>query len=210
MTTRPIDVVQRENARLHIENRQLKEEVRNLRAFVNMLNDLHHAGERVTDDTQLLPLLRRILRQAMKLLDAPDGSLLLLDEETNELVFVVVYGIMEDQLINYRIPADEGIAGWVIRNRRSTLVPNVRVDMRFYHQIDEEFKFNTQSIAAAPLIGDRHVYGVIEALNRPGDKPFTEEDVALLELLCRAAGELLADIANNRNPMLAPEKANGH
>ena len=51
-----------------------------------------------------------------------------------------------------------------------------------------------QSIAAAPLIGNGRVLGVVEVLNQPGDTPFTELDQALLTLLCRFAGEALANI----------------
>jgi hypothetical protein len=52
----------------------------------------------------LLPLLKDILLKALNLLNAPDGSLMLLDDETNELVFVLAYGSLGENLINYRIP----------------------------------------------------------------------------------------------------------
>jgi GAF domain-containing protein len=81
-----------------------------------------------------------------------------------------------------------------MQNAEPTLVRDVRRDPRFSHMIDDQFTFRTQSIAAAPLIGDRKVYGLIEALNQPGDEPFSEDDLALMGLLCRFAGEALADV----------------
>jgi GAF domain-containing protein len=202
MVTNPMAVMRRENARLLEENERLQLELRNLREFVKILNDLTQSTKNITNDQELLPLLETIFQKAMSLLNAPDGSLLLLDDETNELVFVVVKGALAANLIGYRISADEGIAGWVVKNAEPTLVRDVRRDGRFSHNIDDQFTFRTQSIAAAPLIGDRKVYGVLETLNQPGDEPFSENDLALLGLLCRFAGEALADIEQ-----MHPEKA---
>lgn len=197
MVTNMLSVIQRENARLQSENQQLQAQLTNLREFVAILNDLASVAQDVTSDTDLLPLLKDILLKALNLINAPDGSLLLLDDETNELVFVLVYGSLAGDLVNYRIPADEGIAGWVVQNAHPALVRDVRRDERFSHMIDESFKFRTLSIAAAPLIGDQKVLGVVEVLNQPGDEPFSELDMDLLKLLCRFAGEALADIQRN-------------
>lgn len=203
MVTNPVAIMRRENARLQAENERLEEELHNLREFVQILNDLALAVKTVSSDDELLPLLERIFTKALKLLNAPDGSLLLLDDESDELVFVLVRGALAANLKGYRISAREGIAGWVVQNAEPALVRDVRRDPRFSHTVDEQFTFHTQSIVAAPLVGDRKVYGVIEALNKPGDEPFSDSDLALLGLLCRFAGEALADIER----LSPPEKA---
>lgn len=199
MATDAITFVQKENARLKQENDELREELHGLREFVQIINDLNEAAAQITSDKELMPLLRSIHYKALNLLDAPDGSLMLLDDNSNELVFVIVVGALEMELLNYRIPADQGIAGWIVKNQKSLLVRDVRHDMRFSMMVDEQFKFSTQSIAAAPIISDGKVYGLIEALNQPGDNPFSDHDLALLTLVCRAAGEALASI-ERRNP----------
>jgi GAF domain-containing protein len=187
-------VLQRENARLQEENDRLRKELKNLKEFVQTLNELTIAAQGIQSDKELFKLLESIFKKALNLLNAPDGSLMLLDDETNELAFVLVQGSLAPHLVGYRIPANEGIAGWVISQAQPTLVRDARRDPRFSQTIDEQFTFRTQSILAAPLVGDRRVYGVIEALNQPGDDPFSEADMALLGLLCRFAGEALADI----------------
>jgi len=194
MVTNPMGVLQRENARLHDENETLRKELGNMREFVQTLNELNVAAREIQSDKELFNLLEIIFRKALNLLNAPDGSLLMLDDETNELAFVMVQGTLAQHLIGYRIPADDGIAGWVIANGQPTLVRDARRDPRFSQTIDDQFTFRTQSILAAPLIGDRRVFGVLEALNQPGDEPFSEADMALVGLLCRFAGEALADI----------------
>lgn len=193
MVTNATAVLQRENARLQSETQALTKELSQLRAFVDILNGLTSASEQLTGDEALFPLLHRAFQSAMDLLNAPEGSLLLLDEDTNELKFVLVKGVLAERLLNYRIPAEEGIAGWVIRQRSPALVRDVRHDSRFSDTIDEAFKFRTQSIAAVPVIGGGKILGVMEALNQPVDEPFSELDVTLLNLICRYMGELLID-----------------
>lgn len=200
MNTNPLAYLQSENTRLQDENKALKEEVRSLRDFVKVLDELYGMDIELSRDEELLPLLKRILKKSLAILDAPDGSLMLLDAAKNELEFVLVYGEIADDLVGYRISADEGIAGWVVQNGQSAFVPDVRRDNRFSHLIDDTFKFRTQSILAVPLIGRGRVLGVIEALNQPGDAPFSEQDLSLISLLCRVAGERLADIEDHSTP----------
>lgn len=194
----PSTFLSQENSRLMTENKDLSEEVQILRDFVRMLSELSTAADRFDNDEQLIPFLHTMMKMAIRLLNASDGSLAILDPATNELEFVVVTGTLEKELVGYRMPADEGIAGWVIKNRESTLVKDVRLDIRFSNTIDDAFKFRTQSLAAAPLIGNQRVFGVVEVLNTPSDEPFTENNVALLKLLCRTAGEALADMDAKR------------
>ena len=196
MVTNTIGVLQRENARLQADNQALLQELTQLRSFVEILEALSEAGQQMTSDEALMPLLRHAFHLSMDLLNAPEGSLLLLDEDAQELKFVLVKGALAENLLSYRIPADEGIAGWVIQNAQPALVRDVRHDPRFSHTIDEAFKFRTQSIAAVPLIGGGKVLGVMEDLNQPVDVPFSEQDLTLLNLICRFMGELLVNTEN--------------
>ena len=193
------NIIQRENALLKDENNRLKQEVSSLRGFVQILTELSDITGSFTNDEELMPTLRGILVRAMDLLDAPDGSLALADDTTNELVFVLVLGSLSSRLEGYRLPSNEGIAGWVFQNRKPALVRDARRDQRFFASVDEQFRFKTQSVAAAPLIGNGKAFGVVEVLNQPGDNPFSETDMALLNLLCRFAGEALADIESRES-----------
>jgi len=195
MVTNTSGVLQRENARLTSENQELRHELNQFHSFMEILERLGQIGDTATRDEDLLPLLRQTFTQAMDLLNAPEASLLLLDEETSELKFVLVRGALAERLIDYRIPADEGIAGWVIQNAAPALVRDVRHDNRFSQAIDDEFKFRTQSIIAVPVIGNHKIFGVMEALNQPADEPFSELDLKLLSLICRFLGELLSNVA---------------
>lgn len=125
-------------------------------------------------------LLELILQKAIELLDTAAGSLLLLDEDTGELVFQVVIGPGRDQLIGTRLPLGTGLAGNVAQTARPMLVNDVQHDTRWFSGIDDNSDFTTLSSLSVPLIRYRQVIGVIQVLNRKNGGPFTNDDQTLL------------------------------
>lgn len=184
--------LRQEVVRLQEENRALREEVLSLRQYLDSLHALSEAINQFSPDQEIMPLLDRILYNAMLVINAKDGSLLVLDEETDELVFVLARGEVEqDQLTGHRVPPGKGIAGWVVSNRKPTIVNNAPADSRFYAGVDQTFHFQTNSVLAAPIVGGDRVLGVIEVLNKHNRQPFNSADQTLMVLLCRFAGEVL-------------------
>jgi GAF domain-containing protein len=189
-----IRFLQQENARLQDENKALQEMNQDLHHYINALEDLHWAAQRITSEENLLDLLDQILYHAMSVISAEDGSLLLLDEETDELVFAVVHGDIRGQLRGYRIGGDIGIAGWVATEGESLIVNSPRQDWRFSPQIDEAFGFVTRSILCVPMITRGKLVGVIELLNKYNGTEFTETDATLLSILGHVAATALDDM----------------
>lgn len=161
------------------------------RIFVSALRDLIEAVERRGDVPDVMELLGCVLQGALDITNTRDGSLLAMDEDTNELVFAAVRGEVDVPLGWRRIPSGKGIAGWVVEHRRSIIVNEPRADERFYDTLDAMFEFRTSCILAAPLVGAGRVLGVIEVLNRRNGQLFSTGDQDLLTLFCRLAGELL-------------------
>jgi len=177
---------------LQAENRLLQREADNLRRFLTSIQKLIDAARSRPHESQTLELLEQVLDNALRAINARDGSLLAPDDKTGELVFILVQGDEpHKELVGKRLPAGEGIAGWVAKNRRSTIVNNVTIDERFYPNMDEVIEYKTKSIAAAPLIGGGRMLGVVEALNKRDGQLFTNGNQTLLSLMCRYAGELL-------------------
>jgi GAF domain-containing protein len=184
--------LRREVARLQEENESLREEVRTLREYLDALHALMDAVDDLDPSAQIMPLLDRMLHNAMVVTNANDGSLLVVDEETEELVFVLAHGdIGQEPLSGHRIPPGKGIAGWVVKNEQPTIVNNAYADDRFYAGVDQAFEFQTNSILAAPIVGGGRILGVIEVLNKQSGLRFGTPDQTLLTLLCRFAGEVL-------------------
>jgi GAF domain-containing protein len=177
-----------EASRLTEENRDLREELTALRESVRALSALYYLSQDITPETNVLQLLSDILESALVVLKASDGSLLLTDEETNDLVFAVARGELADDLIGFRVPAGQGIVGWVAANRQPQIVRDVRLDPRFFSGVDERFGFNTRSLVAVPIVPDEsRVLGVIEVLNKVSDREFTQDDLDLLLVVAQLA-----------------------
>ncbi len=179
----PIRFLQLEVNRLKDENRELKAELGVLRSSVRALSALQDVISRISRGTDVIALLDDLLASVLAVIGASAGSLLLKDEDTGELAFAVVHGPARDQLTGYRLPSGEGIAGWVAANRRPVILPDVRSDPRFSPTVDETFGFHTRSLAAVPLVEGDRVLGVIEAVNKSGEREFNEDDHDLLAVV---------------------------
>jgi diguanylate cyclase (GGDEF)-like protein len=108
------------------------------------------------------------------------GSLLLVDEASNELTFRISLGGDADNVLSRRIPSGKGIAGWVFQQGQPLLVPDVQQDSRYFPEVDYFTGFQTRSILCVPLRVRGACFGVIELVNKmPG--VFTGDDLRLLE-----------------------------
>ena len=183
--------LRKDNVRLKHENDQLRQELSGLRDVLDALSGLHEVSTSISIRTDVLFLMTRILESALTSIRAQDGSLMLLDSETNELVFIVAIGEIADTLLGYRIPADSGIAGWVATHQEPVIVQDVNRDFRFSLQVDETFDFRTKSLICVPITRDGNLLGVIQALNKGHGEPFVESDLTVLELVARLAGSAM-------------------
>ncbi len=126
-------------------------------------------------------LLKVVLQLAAQVVGAETGSLLLLDEKTNELVFDVALGDAGKELKTIRLKMGEGIAGWVAKEQKPVIVNDPAKDPRWAKRADQKTKFVTRSILCVPMMYQKKLMGVVQAINRKDDNGFSEEDRALLE-----------------------------
>jgi GAF domain-containing protein len=178
MSAESLKLLQEEIQRLTEENRRLQDELQAIRRSVQALSELYAISQDITPDTDVVQLLGNILDAALTVLKASDGSLLLLDEPSGDLVFTVVRGTSAIKLNGYRLPKGAGIAGWVAANHRPQIVQDVRRDSRFFSKVDESFGFQTRTLVSVPVqLDNGRVLGVIEALNKTTDREFTQDDL---------------------------------
>lgn len=180
--------LQNENARLKNENWELRDELHKLRQAFLAVSELQEKSEEITPEMDVLVLMDHIMKAAIDSVGASDGSLMLVDEESNELAFVVVHGVARDALTGHRIPIGTGIAGWVAQRGENVIVPNVNLDPRFSHTIDKSFRFRTHSLLCVPIIHEGRTLGVIQAINKVDGKEFNDFDLTLLVVVARLAG----------------------
>jgi GAF domain-containing protein len=186
-TTSTVRFLQEENQRLREQNEELGEENLYLKGTLKSLKGLMGTVTRFDAQQDLNRLLKRIVYEAVRIVDAIDGSLLLVDEEEQELVFVAVRSELRDRLLGHRIPLDTGIAGWVAMHQEPVIANDVHQDERFSSIVDKKTQFTTQSLLAVPLVSRKKALGVIELVNKFSDKPFDERDIETLSLLAPVA-----------------------
>lgn len=92
---------------------------------------------------------------------------------------------LNDLLLSERLPVGQGLEGLVTERGESVLITNGLDDPRVLQQQEDFLKVRTG--LAVPLKFRDDVVGVISVVNRKGDKPFTEEDVTLLEAMSEQA-----------------------
>jgi GAF domain-containing protein len=152
-----------------------------------------------------------ILVIALEAVESENGSILLLDDESDELVFVAVVGDRQEELMDFRIPANSGVAGWVKNHKKPALVQDVRKDDRWISAVDQSIGFHTQSLMAVPLILEDQVLGVMEVVNTISEDHFNLTDIALLQLIARLASFVFGcteDALNNAPELGAGENLN--
>lgn len=139
-------------------------------------------------------VLNRALDLVNEVVNATQGVIMLIDQETDELIFRASFGDDRD-LPPSGLPSgmmrNEGLAGWMIENRTSVIVHDTREDSRW---IDRETSRNLRSVLAVPLISSEEVIGVLMLFHTHA-KAFTNQQLDLVE----AAAIQVANAISNAN-----------
>ncbi|MBF0564200.1 MAG: GAF domain-containing protein [Nitrospirae bacterium] len=163
--------------------------------FLNVVAD-------ITSEIELGTLLRKVMSEATKMLQAERSTLFLNDDKTNELWSLVGEGIGATQI---RFPNHLGIAGAVYTSGKSVNIPYAYADLRFNPAFDKKTGFFTRSILCTPVVNKQgRVIGVTQVLNRRGG-PFTDEDESRLRAftaqisIALENAKLFNDVQNMKN-----------
>ena len=138
-------------------------------------------------EEQYRALLQSIVDVARAIFKAKASSILLLDEETDELVFEAAADEASEALIGKRFPSSTGIAGFVLVSRQPLVIEDVLTDPRFSRETAESTGFVPKGLMAVPLLHEERVLGVLEVLDRPSDTRFTLAEMELLGLFANQA-----------------------
>jgi signal transduction histidine kinase len=148
---------------------------------------VQEVAQTLTSELNLEPLLHKILASAVEVMHASAGSLLLLDELTDELVFEVIEGGGGEQLKGRRMPRDRGIAGWVVTHRKPLIVDDVSQDNRYYQSVANSFNFPLTSLLCVPMISHNKLIGVLQVLHSTSGKYFHSLEQQLLTTFANQA-----------------------
>jgi len=171
----------------------IEERFKRFQEEVNIYNEI---GKALTSSLEIKEILEKIMQTIADFFRPSNWSLLLVDENKNELYFERVVGEASDKIKDIRIQIGEGIAGWVALYGQPLLVPDVNQEPRFSSRIDRISNFATESIIALPMKIRDKILGVIELVNKKELNPLNKRD---LEILTTVADYAAIALENSRN-----------
>lgn len=147
------------------------------------LHIFHDVAKALTSSLDLDSILQTIMEKMAEYFQPDTWSLLMVDEQKNELYFAIAVGSAAEALKNVRLKVGEGIAGHVAKYGEKLVVPDVRADQRFAKRIDKVTQWETESIICIPLRAKLRVLGVIQLVN-VDMAHFGHEEEFFLQALC--------------------------
>jgi signal transduction histidine kinase len=158
-----------------------------LKAQIALLAKLVEVSVTLSSTLDLKQLLDYIINSAAEILGTEAASILLYDENKRELHFSAATGVQADELAKIPVPLDSSVAGAIFRENRHVIINDVSKDSRHFKTVGEKTKFLSKTLVGVPLRIKDRVTGVLEALNKKNDKPFTEMDARVLAILASQA-----------------------
>jgi two-component system NtrC family sensor kinase len=173
---------------------RIRRSERALRRRNQELAALVEINRMVTSSLDLDEVLEATIRGIREILRVEAGSLVLVDEETERLVFRTTFSPEQGWIGGRTIQPGEGIVGYVVHTGEPQLVNDVERDPHFSAEVDEETSIVARAILCAPLTIRDRVIGAIEVINKLAGG-FTSEDLELLQAMA-ASVAVAVDNAN--------------
>ncbi|MBL0715849.1 MAG: sigma 54-interacting transcriptional regulator [Desulfosarcina sp.] len=159
---------------------------------------LHDVSASIQAFAELDALLQYILKKVKGTFNVEGASIALHDPSRKEFYFIRTVEEESrrdpEDAAQMRFPDHYGVAGWVFRQNRTVVIPDVQKDERFSNQLDLQQHFKTRSMICVPMAGRKDRIGVLYVLNKINGR-FSEHEACLLEIL---AGPIAVSIENAR------------
>ena len=161
--------------------RGLRRSLKDTSQRLAILTDIVQTANSILEPRKVIEL---VMAKVQTLIPSEAWSMLMIDEERQELTFEVALGEKGQDVSSFRVKVGEGIAGWVAQTGKPTIVNNTARDPRFARRFDSETSFRTHSMLCAPLISRGRTIGVVQVINRIGGR-FTRDDLRILLTLVK-------------------------
>jgi len=155
------------------------------------LQELFDFATLLNQQTDFTEILRIVTRKSAELLSSEMSAILMLNPKTRQTVKTIHREANKKLDSGYR-SVQHQVSGWVMRNDKPLLSPDLQKDARFKHVNFE--KVEVHSVMAVPLRIERLIIGSIILMNQAPDKVFDESAQEFLEMLTVIAASYLRNI----------------
>jgi len=149
---------------------------------------LNRVSQTLTATLDSQEVVERLLQTVTEAIGAVGSSVWLWDpHEQGWLVCKATFHEGRNHLlVNRRLAAGQGVAGWVAQHGESVVVPYAPADPRYNPEIDAQTGFQTTSLLSMPLRVRDRIIGVLQVVNK-AEGGFDVDDQALVETLAASA-----------------------
>ncbi|MDX6452382.1 MAG: hypothetical protein QOH16_2431 [Gaiellaceae bacterium] len=174
-----VDTVEHEIASALQTARLLSENERRLEQQAALL----HAAQVVTSELEIETVLRRLVEEVTKLLEADAADCYLLDSERHVLRCAAVHGL-DPGLVGFEFTPELGVSGVALAEARPVSVDDYEtISAPVPHEAYRGFS----RALVAPMVWAGETRGVLGIGIREGDRTFSDSDVELLEAFASLA-----------------------
>lgn len=156
---------------------------------------VYEVSKKIGSVPRMTQMLEQVIQMTQQTLNASAASVLLTNDNDQELFFQAASGPVGKALKRVKISTSHGIAGQVVRTGKPVIVNDVNSDPNFRKNIDKVTGFVTRSLICVPLAVHGKVLGVIEVLNKLNGGNFNDQD---LEAVASVAATAAMAIENTR------------
>jgi GAF domain-containing protein len=166
------------------------------------------AAELVTP-SELAAVAELVTAAARLAFGAAACSVAVVDEDTDELVYIAASGAGAVEIVGTRLPVGRGLGGWVAQSGQPVAVADLRGDQRFALDVAESTHYVPTALMAVPIEADEGVIGVLSVLDRDATRADAERDLELAGLFAAqaAAGIRAAEAFHDVGRILLRELA---
>ncbi len=146
---------------------------------------LYQVSREIATAFDLSTLLQRVLFLSMRRIGAVSGTIIVVDDDGNPVASTIIYGadVLDVTTEQLRATLDDGLVGWVVKNRQSVLIPDTSQDPRWLCRPDDaEDATGPKSAVSAPFLARERLAGVI-SLVHPDPHFFTLDHLSLVQAI---------------------------
>ncbi len=200
-----------ENSRLFTsvvdKNMELLEAKEQLESRVQELDALYEIASVAASSATLDEMLSGIIARAMRAMQVDAAAIYIEGQPMGELRFRVATDVEQASVQVVRVPAGEGISGWVAKHGRALRLVDVARNAQFSDNIAERVRYIPRRVLSVPLSWDQGRGALSLFDKRGGDEAFTDEDMRIAVMLSKhvasAIGLALARIRRDNEQRLS-------
>lgn len=157
-----------------------------IRSSLALLYDL---SRELSKSLDLHTVLEKVLTLSVQYVEAERGSLIVFNEKGQpaDAILLTNSHLITQEIDKVRAVIDQGLAGWVVRNRQAVLVKDTSQDSRWLRRPDDAIdRSGAKSALLTPLVAHDQMVGVLTIVH-PRPNSFAPDQLELLQSIADQA-----------------------